>query len=167
MNATLCFTILCLCSAAPQAEPKVTLDDVVVYPLMFFIGASGKDSAGQANEEDGELRIYRDGFAYYPEHPATDELHQAKAASAWLLGRKLFVRPKVDIPLRLDGFQSSEVYDPCRDAKPYSFVRNDPLTLRCYGADNASYLTVTPEEDTNYADWFLDLVPADSEPQPE
>ncbi len=164
VKTALCFTAIFLFNTAAHAEPKVSLDDNMVYPLMFVIGATGNEGTASQQREDSDLRIHRDEFAFYPEYRSVSELHQVKAASAWLLGRKLFSRPKVDIPLRLDSFQQTEVYDPCRDAKRYSLVRNDPLTLRCFSADGEGlYLQSDTEDEDSRPDWFLDLEPANDE----
>lgn len=122
-------------------DDRPQLNNDSVYPLMFLLGSVTPNSVepaineNQLDQPEDHFPTYRIDQTYYSNSlDEPSESHQAKSASAWLLGTMFFSDKDEKVSLQeLRKYGEEEPYNPCKTLTKPSLVKNDPTTLKCFG----------------------------------
>ena len=134
-------SILLATSHLAFSDDRPKLNNDSVYPLMFLLGSVTPSSVKPSIDEN-QLYQPEDHFPKYSidqtyhenNLDAPSESHQAKSASAWLLGTMFFSDKDEKVSLQeLRKYGEEEPYNPCKTITKPSLVKNDPTTLKCFG----------------------------------
>lgn len=123
------------------SDDRPQLNNDSVYPLMFLLGSVPPNSVKPSIDEN-QLDQPEDHFPKYSidqtyhsnslDEPS--ESHQAKSASAWLLGTMFFSDKDEKMSLqKLRKYGEEEPYNPCETLTKPSLAKNNPTTLKCFG----------------------------------
>ena len=131
--------LLCISKWVHSEEVGIE-NETIAYSLLFAIGASTDkvEPVIDENHLESEPIGIKDPnprqLTSEQTKSSSYESHQAKSAAAWLLGSALRSNNKEKIQLDLNKYGNETPYqDPCSKMTKPSLVKNDPLTIQCFG----------------------------------